>query len=129
MLARLAFQRRIVILVATASAAIGLILLAAADSAYTSTAFRWTFTILPRRVWGLAFVLTGAIAASCGDRPIGRTAGAVLTVLLFLYGLSLAAALITGEAQSASGWAWPITAGGVLALARPITQVPRRERK
>lgn len=85
----------------------GALLMLAGDSQYTSDSFIWTFTILPRRLWGLLFIIVSMLLYF---RPRAWT-GAVFATTLFLYGLSLLAAVFTGDSESLSGWIWVTLVG------------------
>lgn len=90
----------------------GLLLMFAPDSMYSSESFKWTFSILPRRLWGLLFVLTSVLLYV---RPRAWT-GAVFSTALFLYGMSLLAAVFTGDSESLSGWIWVTLVGANMFL-------------
>lgn len=90
----------------------GLCLALGADSMYSSDSFRWTFSIIPRRLWGVIFI---AISLLLYLRPRAWT-GAVFSTTIFLYGLSLLAAVFTGDSESLSGWIWVTLVGANMLL-------------
>lgn len=86
---------------------VGLLMMLGTNEQYSSESFHWTFAILPRRVWGALFVVVSLLLYF---KPRAWT-GAVFATTIFLYGLSLLAAVFTGDAQSLSAWIWVTVVG------------------
>lgn len=90
----------------------GLCLMLGTDEQYSSTGFRWTFELLPRRVWGALFVAASLILYLC---PRAWT-GALFATVVFSYGTTLLAAVLTGDSESLSGWIWVTLVGANMLL-------------
>lgn len=85
----------------------GLLLMLGTDEQYKSDSFKWTFSIMPRQLWGAIFVASALLLYL---KPRAAS-GALFSTVLFLYGMSLLAAVFTGDAESLSGWIWTALVG------------------
>jgi hypothetical protein len=90
----------------------GILLIIGTDEQYKSDSFIWTFSILPRQVWGVLFVMSALLVYL---KPRAST-GSLFATVLFMYGMSLLAAVVTGDAESLSGWVWTALVGANMYL-------------
>jgi cell division protein FtsW (lipid II flippase) len=85
----------------------GILMILGTNEQYRSNSFHWAFMIMPRQLWGALFVVTSLLLYF---RPRAWT-GAVFSTSIFVYGLSLLAAVLTGHSESLSGWIWVTLVG------------------
>ena len=92
---------------------IGAGMLFGGDGAYTSGSFTVAFEIMPRRAWGAAFLAAGLLWFVTNGKG---WAFLPMAIVVPTYALALLAAVVTGDSESLTGWAWPSMVASVLLI-------------
>lgn len=100
-------------LVAAAAFLHGALMTFSASGTYSSGSYTVLFRMADQRIWGVAFMLAGALAFAWMGRSWWTSVP--LTGLFLAWALGLFAAIVTGDAESLSGPIWVTVIAVVLA--------------